>query len=217
MTFALQKTNRNFSTSQLHEFVQFESGPLQTLVAVVNSYASAEAYEASHGQIGLGGQILINWQDRFTLPATAAADPEAWLISPEGPFAGATVVPITSGIELLRSVKWAQIKQEKMLREKSRFIYLGKNIQTDDASISKLQNQAIAAANAVASNTPYVLNWTASDNSVLTMDGPQVAAIPAALAAFQDELHQTAMTLRTQLYDPSTDTIEKIKAISWPL
>lgn len=208
MAFIQNKTNRNFSVSQIHKFLRFDSSPQGGLVVFVNSYANLEAFQSP--------DHLLNWQDSFLLPPAAAANPEAWLISPEGPFTGATMLVEDSPLEIQRSLRWAQLKARRTQLE-GQFPYLEKSLQTDAESVGKYSLFATAAAKELDLGHPYVLNWTTLDNSVLEMDAEQVIDLPIKLAEYLNQIHQTGVTLRNQLYDPATDTAEKINAISWPL
>lgn len=208
MAFLQDRTNRNFSTSKVHKFLRFDSEGDQ-LLAVVNSYATLEAFKSANQ--------FLNWQDIFKIPATAAAQPEVWLISDIGPFAGATVLEESTPLDESRSLRWAGIKSMRDFYESSPFIYQGRSFNANAVSVQRILLAAQSASAKLAAGEPGVVDWTTADNEVVTLSSQEIVELAQALNSHIESVHETAKTLRIQLYAASTDTVEKIQAIQWPL
>ncbi|WP_422099083.1 DUF4376 domain-containing protein [Variovorax sp.] len=88
MAFALPKTQPSGVLSLVHEVVKVEI-LAATARAQVNSFATPQDYR--------GTPKVINAQTWHPIPVASAADAQAWLISAEGAFKGATVLsePVT--------------------------------------------------------------------------------------------------------------------------
>lgn len=201
MAFLYSKTNPNFSTSQVHGVLRLETQNGH-LVAVVNSYAVPEAYEAAQ----------LNWQDSYQIPTTAAVDPQSWLIGPEGPFAGGTLLDETTDLAKLQSVKWAQIKAERDSRTMGGFYYLGHKFDSDPISVAK-----ITAAGFAASQDPeYTETWTLADNTKLIVTAEQLMGLAIALVKHGSDLHQIGSTLRDAIFAEDA-TEETVNAVYWPI
>lgn len=208
MAFLLATTNKNFSASMVHGVLRLETHDGQ-LVAIVNSYASIDAYDAG----------MLNWQDAHALPvqtiAAVAGNPQEWLISPEGPFAGATALVETTPLERLQSLKWAQVKATRDRLETGGFAYLGKTIDSDSRSVQRIALAVQAAQAAMAAGEPFSLEWTCADNSVLALDGAGMVGMPVALALHANTLHEVARGLRELIYaEDATDA--SVALVVWP-
>jgi len=201
MTFLYNKTNPNFSTSQVHGVLRLETQNGH-LVAVVNSYAVPEAYEAQQ----------LNWQDSYEIPTTAAVDPQSWLIGPEGPFAGGTLLEEATPLAKLQSIKWAQIKAERDTRTTGGFLYLGKILQSDAQSALKIANASITATN----DPAYTDVWTAADDTLVPMTNLELKNMSAALVKHASDTHHIGTSLREVIFAEDA-TEETVNAVHWPV
>ncbi len=110
--------------------------------------------------------------------------------------------------------KWDTIKSERDRLEQSGVPYLGKIIDSDMTSIQRIAIAVQAAQVAIAANVEFSLDWTCSDDTVLTMTASQVVAMSVALAQFSNDLHQIARGLREKI--ESATTKEELDLIVWP-
>jgi hypothetical protein len=204
MSFFLVRTQPNGAISTHHRIARVELVAPHARVTL-DSFATEAAFAA--------GQL--NWQDTHTVPWAQALDAETWLVSPAGPFAGATVLVESTLLETARSLRWAEIKAERDRRETAGFAYLGRTIDSDPRSVQRITIAAQAAQAAIAAGVPFDVAWTCADDSTLALDARAMADMPAALAAHADALHRIARALRERLLDSSVDSIEAVAAIGW--
>lgn len=115
----------------------------------------------------------------------------------------------------LAAAKWVQIKAERDRQESAGFPYLGRWLDSDSLSVQRISAAALAGLAALAAGASLSIEWTCADNSVLTLDAQQLAAMPTALAAHADVLHQISRDLRAQI-DAAT-TAEALELIQWPI
>jgi hypothetical protein len=100
------------------------------------------------------------------------------------------------------------------LRETQGFPYLGKVFDSDPRSVQRISVAVAAAQAALGAGAPFSIDWTCADNSTITMDGQQMAALPVAFAIWGDALHQQAKALRAQI--EAATTVEDVQAVAWP-
>jgi len=107
---------------------------------------------------------------------------------------------VEAGREDLRS----RVKGRRDAIEQSGFRYLGKVLDSDPASAQRLIGAAQLAQAARAAGQPFSIDWTCADDSVLTMDAPQMISALAALGAHVAALHNTARTKKEQIANAQT-------------
>lgn len=78
-----------------------------------------------------------------------------------------------------------------------------------------LNGAALAATLAGMNSQPFTINWTLANNSVVTLDGPQIIAAGLAVAAWVDSVHQRAVVLKARI--DAAETAAAISAIVWSL
>ena len=78
-----------------------------------------------------------------------------------------------------------------------------------------LNGAALAATLAGMNSQPFTINWTLANNSVVTLDGPQIIAAGLAVAAWVDSVHQRAVVLKSRI--DAAETTAAISAIVWSL
>jgi len=76
------------------------------------------------------------------------------------------------------------------------FIHLGKVFDSDERSVLRITQAALTAQVIGAS---FTIDWTAADNSVITLDLAAMLGMPAALAVRANALHQYAAGLKAQI------------------
>jgi hypothetical protein len=118
-------------------------------------------------------------------------------------------------LNALKLAKWAEIKAERERREYGTFTAsTGQTIDIDQASQTRLQSVYNLAVDAKASNTDFSIDWTLSDNSVVTLNANQVIALGKQVYQHIGTLHTTARQLRNQIL--AATTAEQARAIQWP-
>lgn len=208
MAFLFPYRNKNFVTSFVHVFLnlQVENG---LMCAFVRSFVDMEAYEAG----------VHNWHDHHPIPIANFADPEAWLISPEGPFAGGDLLPEAGSFARVKALRWAQIKAERYRRTTSGFTALGVRFDSDAEAVANITAKANHALAAKADGIPFETVWTLADNSSFPMDADQMIAVSVALSAHGESIFAIARDLRAQIesVDPESPTAESsVLSVSWP-
>lgn len=79
------------------------------------------------------------------------------------------------------------------------FPYLGKVIDSDPRSVQRINTAAQAAMLASMAAQPFAVEWTCADNSTIQVDAEKMVAMPAALAAHANALHEHARTLKAAI------------------
>lgn len=140
---------------------------------------------------------------------------------PAQPFDGATFNHVTEmwedgrTIEQVQADKWAEIKRTRDSLEATSFPYLGKVLDSNSRSVQRINTAVQAAQAAMLAGEPFEIAWTCFDDTVLELDVEGMIGMPAALALYGDQLHQTSRALRAQIYADDA-TRESIAAIAWP-
>lgn len=114
-----------------------------------------------------------------------------------------------------RAAAWVRIKAARDVAEVADFTCDGNHYQANRDRINEAVTDAIMAQLA---GTPYLNVWTLSDNTTLTLDGPQMMAIGAALAQRNKAIFATSVALREEIAavtDSPTANAE-LDAINWP-
>lgn len=118
----------------------------------------------------------------------------------------------------LQAQAWGRIKSERDRREQAGAPYLGKVLDSDEKSVTRISIAVQAAQAAISAGTVFSLDWTMQDNSVVTMDAEQVVGMSVALAVHSNAFHQAARVARIAIDEAKSDkeveTVEK--AIVWP-
>lgn len=95
-----------------------------------------------------------------------------------------------------KAAKAAAVKRKRDLFETQGFTYLGKLFDSDERSVLRITQAALTAQVVGAS---FSINWTAADNSVVTLNQAAMLGMPAALAMRANALHQYAAGLKAQI------------------
>lgn len=123
------------------------------------------------------------------------------------------VTPTNPTLQELKQCKWNEIKVERERLEQAGVPYLGKTLDSDAISIRRMAVAVQAAQAAIVANTPFMLNWTMKDNTVVTMDAEQIVGMSVALLQYLDSLHQISRALRMQI--EAAETAEQVANIQW--
>lgn len=118
-------------------------------------------------------------------------------------------------IEEVQDRRWSEIKQHRDLLESSGFPFAGKTLDSDTRSVQRINTAVQAAQAALSAGEPFDIVWTCADNTTIALDGIAMLGAPVALAVYADQLHQTAKTLRAQIY--AATSVEAVAAVEWPV
>lgn len=107
------------------------------------------------------------------------------------------------------------VKLERNRREQAGFDYLGKRIDSDAVAVQRITVAGSVAQMALATGTPYEVQWTCADGSLLTLDAQGVLGMVAALGAHGLALHLHARDLKGLV--EASDNPESIDITAgWP-
>lgn len=95
-----------------------------------------------------------------------------------------------------KAAKTATVKRKRDLMETQGFMHLGKPFDSDERSVLRITQAALTAQVIGAS---FTIDWTAADNSVVTLNQAAMLGMPAALAMRANALHQHAAVLKAQI------------------
>lgn len=90
----------------------------------------------------------------------------------------------------------AAVKRRRDLLETQGFMHMGHLFDSDERSVLRITQAALAAQ---VFGPAFSIDWTAADNSVVTLGQAAMLGMPAALAARAGALHQYASSLKTQI------------------
>ena len=118
----------------------------------------------------------------------------------------------------IQASAWSRIKAERDRREQSGAPYLGKVLDSDEKSVTRISIAVQAAQAAISAGTAFSLDWTMQDNSVVTMTAAEVVGMSVALATHSNGLHLAARAVREKIL-AATDAagVEAAeKVVVWP-
>lgn len=150
----------------------------------------------------------------------APEKPFYWLSCPDNvaqnwTFDGTTFLPPQPlPLSDVKLQKRGAINAKRDELETSGFTYNGKTFDSDQRSTDRIQIAALAAQTALMTSQPFSIDWTAKDNSVVTLDAQGMLGLATAFAQYGATLHATAKALKAQV-DAAT-TVEKVEAVQWP-
>ena len=119
----------------------------------------------------------------------------------------------------LQEQAWSRIKAERDRREQAGAPYLGKILDSDEKSVTRISIAVQAAQAAISAGTAaFSLDWTMQDNSVVTMTAAEVVGMSVALATHSNGLHLAARAVHEKIL-AATDAagVEAAeKSVVWP-
>ena len=107
------------------------------------------------------------------------------------------------GLADAKANAWAAAKNAREAAERADFEFDGTLYQPD---VAKITGAVLAALLPRAEGDPFAINWTVSDNSVVTLTAPQVMALGLTLTARIDAIHQRGRELRALIENAATPT-----------
>lgn len=124
------------------------------------------------------------------------------------------VVVTPKSVESIREVLKGKVKALRDQKETEGFAYMGKTFDSDERSVLRITQAALTAQ--VVGPT-FTIDWTAADNSVVTLDYAGMLGMPAALAVYANQLHQAAKTHKEAIDAADFDTLKTYDiSAGWP-
>lgn len=114
-------------------------------------------------------------------------------------------------LEQAREAAWGVIKAARDAAEASDFIVNGVAYQPD---VLRITGAALNALLAQLAGVPFSIDWTVSDDSVVTLNGAQMQGVGIALAQHINSVHAIGRTLRAQI--AAAQTHAEVGAVTWP-
>lgn len=129
-----------------------------------------------------------------------------------------TRVPFTAeeeanAIAISRQDQLDYIKAMRDSLETAGFLYMGTVIDSDPRSVQRINTAVQAAQAAITLGVPFSVDWTAQDNSVVSMTAEDVIGMASALALYGNTLHVIARERKATIL--SATTVEEINAVKW--
>jgi hypothetical protein len=107
----------------------------------------------------------------------------------------------TATLAEARANAWAAVKKARDAAEAADFEFGGTLYQPD---VAKITGAVLAALLPRAEGDPFTIDWTVSDNSVVTLTAPQVMALGLTLTARINGIHQRGRQLRALIDNAAT-------------
>lgn len=162
------------------------------------------------------GGLAFTHQFTFTVPLVGLrgdsflADCEQALVNdPEGLLYGGSLAPLPTSLDMLKALRWAQMKQMRDFSAAQPIDVDGLRFDADARSVDNIrgaiQGMEIAGATSIA--------WTLFDNSVVTLTLEELRAVGVAILSRVDVCYQRARELRDQI--EAATAPEAVAAIVW--
>ncbi len=124
------------------------------------------------------------------------------------------VIPASQILQSAKRDRLAFVRAARNRAEYSPFIWDGSRFDADTASQARLMGLVSLAQMALATSTPFEIDWTLADNTTRTLSAMDALGIGQALGAHVLTAHVTARGLKALV--AAATTIEEVEAIAWP-
>lgn len=129
----------------------------------------------------------------------------------DAPYLLVTPKPVESVRETLKS----KVKAMRDQKETEGFIYMTKPFDSDERSVARITSAALTA---MAVGPTFTIDWTAADNSIVTLDQAAMLGMPAALAMNANALHSAAKAHKTAIDAADFNTLTTYDITTgWPV
>ena len=125
------------------------------------------------------------------------------------------LVVTPKSVESIRESLKAKVKSMRDQKETEGFIYMTKPFDSDERSVARITSAALTA---MAVGPTFTIDWTAADNSVVTLDQAAMLGMPAALAMNANALHSAAKAHKTAIDAADFETLKTYDITAgWPV
>jgi hypothetical protein len=114
------------------------------------------------------------------------------------------LVVTPKSVESVREMVKARAKAIRQQMETAGFPYMGKTFDSDERSAIKI-NTAVQTAQVAGPS--FTINWTAQDDTDVTMDQAAMFGMPVALATYANALHVAYRAHKTAINEADFDTL----------
>lgn len=214
-------TMPNHGVSEFHFVRRYEASFLDSKAsATVLSYANEAAFISGSGPI---------WNTPVAIP-TSVCDSvssnlintlEVWLTNTEvdgNPFINGVIVADNSQtLQTIQERTWDKIKVKRSFYEYNGFYTPLGRFDSNEESMRRISASTTSAMVAKSNGETFLIEWTLSNNSVVSLDADQMISVGVAAVRHVTETHDFARMLRT-LIDNAT-TVEELKSVEdkiWP-
>lgn len=112
-----------------------------------------------------------------------------------------------------RAARWAVLKAQRDVLERSGFEWDGSTFDSDLVSQSRIQGAAQLATLAKIGSQPFSITWTLADNTTRALDADEMIAVGMAMGMHINALIAQSRALRDAI--EAATTIEEVQEISW--
>lgn len=102
-------------------------------------------------------------------------------------------------LENVKKKKKSEINAMRNKLESDGFLYLGRMFDSDERSAHRMQVAALSAQSSLNSGAEFSINWTAQDNSEVTLDAGGVFGMIEAFAIAGRSIFEQAKALKKQV------------------
>lgn len=128
---------------------------------------------------------------------------------------GPYIVWTPKSVESVREMLKAKVKAMRDQKETDGFIYMTKPFDSDERSVARITSAALTA---MAIGPTFTIDWTAADNSIVTLDQAAMLGMPAALAMNANALHSAAKAHKTAIDTADFETLTTYDITTgWPV
>ncbi len=125
------------------------------------------------------------------------------------------LVVTPKSVESVREMLKAKVKSMRDQKETEGFIYMTKPFDSDERSVARITSAALTA---MAVGPTFTVDWTAADNSIVTLDQAAMLGMPAALAMNANALHAAAKAHKIAIDAADFDTLTTYDLnAGWPV
>ena len=123
------------------------------------------------------------------------------------------VAPNAEPLDDLKTEKWNQIKLFRNIIEFGGFSWKNQIFDSGQLSLIRLGTTVQSAIISKITSSPFSINWTLKNNSVITCSADDILAINDALLNHVNQCHQHSKSLRTRLDEAKSSM--QISNINW--
>lgn len=124
------------------------------------------------------------------------------------------LVVTPKSVEAVREMLKGKVKALRDQKETEGFVYMTKPFDSDERSVARITSAALTA---MAVGPTFMIDWTAADNSTVTLDQAAMLGMPAALAVHANQLHQSAKAHKAAIDAADFDTLKTYDInAGWP-
>lgn len=117
-----------------------------------------------------------------------------------------------------KEAKRLQVNTLRDRKETEGFAYADKVFDSDERSVARISNAALAAQSSIGAGVPFDIEWTAKDNSSVPLDAMGMLGMQGALTLRAAQLHGYARYLKSAVEAAETQADLDVLDVesAWP-